>query len=236
MGPFQFCLSCGASSDAEELGPAPATNDSQPRHHWLHWLAHWRTPVVVGPLLAALVLAGGVGAQMLTAEIPDPVREPPVTCWDGRAAPPGGTCRAVSGVTGLHWVFPTFHSYQDRCIDVLEEHPEYPRPAMFDCEFAFGEHMTRATYLEVDNVESGLRFFFRTLSDAEREKEVTTDGTPFRFIWRDRTADGYRLTAMYVDFPFAVTILADRPALRERAFDLLDFRAPQELQAAFDQK
>lgn len=229
VGDFQFCLSCGASvtdavTDAGERADEPASG----LRGLLRKVARWRTPIVVIPSLVALAVVGGLGAQMLTAEIVPPEVEPEVICWDGEVVGSSGDCSAPSGVAGLRWVFPGFRPGRDDCVDVLIAHPEYARPTMYECETEVAGEQVTIAYMQLADVVAGRRYFEKTFT-GEREKVRTADGAPSRYVWRQRGDDGFELASMYTDFPYAVTVTADRPRLRDRAQRGLDFRHPDKI-------
>src|SRR5438874_1636976 len=64
------------------------------------FLHRWRAPLVLVPLVGGLVAAGGVGASMLWAHLPDRAAAGAVTCWDG-AQRSAGACSQPHGLPGL---------------------------------------------------------------------------------------------------------------------------------------
>jgi hypothetical protein len=233
LGTFRFCLNCGASVAEDELGPSvpPPAPTSRVRRA-LRAIARWRAPLVVVPLLALLATVAGVGAQMLTAEIPDPPPQVQVTCWDGSQVGSGDACTMPSGEEGLRWVFPTFHPNRDDCLDVLISHPEYTRPAMFECDFKVAGRWVKVSYMELAGVDPARIYFEKDFPNAKRETVRTAEGTPYRYVWRKYTAEGYELAAMYIDFPYAVGIVARDAAHRDAALRELEFRHPDRMSVA----
>jgi hypothetical protein len=261
LGAFRFCLNCGATvpvdgradgpPDGPSAGPpagrpagrpagppdgpgaeeqdAPAPSSGLRRA--LRGIARWRTPIVVFPLLAGVAIAAGTGAQMLTAKIPTDTRAE-ITCWDGGAARAAEDCAPPSGVAGLRWVFPTFHPQRDDCVDVLVEHPEYPRPAMYACELKVGRRWVAVTYMQLADVDAGRRYFEKAFPGSVREKVRGAGGTPYRYVWRKRTDDAFVLASMYVDYPFAVTVSASAAEDRDRGLRKLVFRPPDRMRVA----
>jgi hypothetical protein len=232
-GRFRYCLNCGAPLHADELGPVAGTQPQPSRiRRALRGLARWRTPLVVFPLLAGLAIVGGLGAQMLTEKIPPAASGAQVTCWDGGTVESADACTAPSGVDGLRWVFPTFHPDRDRCVDVLVAHPEYLRPAMYECDLKVSKHWVSVTYMQLADVDAGRRYFEKSYPRSEREKVRTAGGTPYRYVWRKATDEGYELAAMYMDFPYAVSIRADATAYGDQALRELAFRHPDRIRVA----
>ena len=229
-GSFRFCMSCGADLLAKETDPDVAKASRLSRE--LRRIAPWRTPLVVFPLLAALAVVGGMGARMLTQEIPPPEPQTQVLCWDGTVTESASGCTAPSGVDGLRWVFPTFHPDRDDCVDVLIEHPEYPRPAMFECDFKAGNRWLKVTYNELASVEAARKYYEKEFPDADREQVRTAEGTPYRYLWRQQTDAGFELAAMYIDFPYAVEVVAKTASSRDLALRKLGFRHPDKMSVA----
>lgn len=236
-GTFRFCLSCGASLEAaEQLGPALATEPSATSRtlQVLRRIARWRTAIVVFPLLGGLGVVAAVGAQMMTASIPEPEAPSEVTCWDGGVVDGPDACTMPSGQAGLRWVFPTFHPNRDDCVDVLVLHPEYARPAMWECDFKVAGHWVTVVYMQLAGLDPARRHFEKYFPNSERERVRTAEGNAYRYVWRQRTEDGFELAAMYIDFPYAVSITADKAQLRDLALRELEFRHPDRISVAED--
>lgn len=243
----RFCLNCGARTDgsgtppdgsSEAMTPIPeaspeASPDPEPRpdrapnkrspgrRAW-RGAVRWRSPLVIVPLLAALGLAGSIGAEMLWAEIPRPLAKPDsVRCWDGPIETDPDACTEPTGVNGLAWVFPLFTPSEVECDDVLVEHPDYQRPTMWECVIeADGEEIS-LTYSELTSVAEGLDFISREYDGFERKEIVAKNGDPVRYEWRRPVKDGFTMTSMYVGFPYAVEVRAEKKKIREWALETL---------------
>jgi hypothetical protein len=235
-GTFRFCLSCGADVLAPVPVPVPVSAAAKPSRlrRVLRRVVRVRTPLVVLPLLAGLTVVGGMGASMLTEEIPPPVPHTQVACWDGSGADSLDDCVVPAGVEGLRWVFPTFHPNRDSCVDMLVVHPEYLRPAMYQCDFKVPKAWVTVTYNELASVEAARKYFEKQYSDADREQVRTAEGTAYRYVWRQQTDEGYALAAMYMNYPYAVEIVAKSAKARDEALRKLDFRHPDKMAAVFD--
>lgn len=188
-------------------------------------IAHFRTPLVVLPLVGALVVSGGIGAQLLLEQVPGPRAEPDtVRCWDGERVVDGRDCGLPEDVEGLRWVFPSFQPDEDECRDVLVDNPTFNRPAMWECTVEIGGAPVVITYSQLTGVKPARAFITREYGDAERVTVEADNGTPVRYEWRRRLGaddpqgrEGFVVTAMYVEHPYAVEVLADDRALREDA-------------------
>ena len=234
-GTFRFCLNCGASMEApDQLGPAPTgeTGAVSRNRRVGRRIARWRTAIVVFPLLGGLAVVAGVGAQMMTAQIPEPEPPPEVTCWDGGVVEGADECTMPSGQAGLRWVFPTFHPGRDDCVDVLVSHPEYARPAMYECDFKVAGRWVKVAYMQLAGVDPARRFFEKSFPESDRERVRTAEGAAYRYVWRQRTDDGFELATMYTDFPYAVSITAEKAQHRDLALRELEFRHPDRISVA----
>lgn len=190
-----------------------------------------RTTLVVLALLAGLVAAGAVGANLLFAEIPakgpDPVS---VSCWDGEQRADPDACGQPTGVRGLRWVFPSFHPSDEGCRNVLDEHPEFQGPTMWACDVEIAGSPVLITYSELTEIEESLRYLERNYAGVERTTVKSDDGNTLRYEWRRPFEDGYVLISVYAEHPYAVEVRAEDEVLREDALaTVVKFRAPSAL-------
>lgn len=234
----RFCANCGAAVDTDPGAPdvavpLPAAGRPSGFVRSMRWVARWRSPIVIVPLLGALLVSGGMGARMLLAEVPEKAKAgPSITCWDGTEAPAEAGCDLPTGRDGLRHVFPSFRPDRDTCRDVLVEHPDLPRPTMWECDAEVGGEPVLITYSELTGVEDGLRFLEREYAGSEREGVLGRGGGGiYRYVWRRALGvEGFDLASSYVDFPYAVTVAADNSLHRDRALStLVDFRWPGEI-------
>lgn len=227
----RFCTNCGASVDApadQDSSPPPVVRDRPSGFtRAMRALAHFRTPLVLLPLIGALVVSGGIGAQMLWEQVPTAEPEAAtVRCWDGERVVDEQDCGLPQGVAGLRWVFPSFRTDQDQCRDVLLDNPEFNRPTVWECTVEIGGAPIVITYSELTGVKPARAFIRREYGDATRRTVKAKNGTPVRYEWRRRLEDGqdrtgFVLTSMYVGFPYAVEILAEDRVLREDALAMI---------------
>jgi hypothetical protein len=186
-----------------------------------------RLALIFVPLLVGLLLVATLGARMLTAEIPDrTVERGPVEeiCWDGESRP-AEQCGVPSGRVGLRWMFPSFKPADLRCRDALPDFPKSTRPTMLECKAFSPVGPSTITYSELTEVE-------RARANLEKRfglppEEIDDELGP-RLMWTegDKPRNGfYELAVMYVDLPFAVEVRAGSAEARDRAFDLVRFRA-----------
>jgi hypothetical protein len=188
-----------------------------------------RAALVVVPLAIGLVIAAGVGARMLLAEVPDrsAAEAPPeAVCWDGEPQPEGG-CEMPTGRAGLRWMFPSFERATDRhCRDVLPDSPKSTRPAMFECSGEVPSGSVRIIYSQLTDVERGRANFEKEHGGPPEEID---DQLGRRLLWSEGDNPGnhvYELDVMYAELPFAVEVRARSAAARDEALErLVRFRA-----------
>lgn len=212
--------------DVTETAEAP-----MPSGRWraVHWVVRHRTPFVVVPLVAAVAVAGGVGAQLMTATIPAASSD--VVCWDGRSVAASDDCTSPVGTVGLQWVFPGFRPHRDGCRDVLVDRPEQQRPAMWECVRRVGGQRVTVTYIQVADVEEALRYFDRRFGTAPREEVATAEGELARYLWR-RAGRAPELATLYAEHPYAVGIRAGNLRLVTEALRTIGFRHPDRISVA----
>jgi len=240
----RFCTNCGAPTDATrkqpvladhlepiELGEVVVMSTGQPRQvPAMRWLARWRAQIVLNLLVAALLVAGGVGARMLWARIPVPTTPPvTITCWDGEQRL-RDDCTRPTGEECLRHVFPSFRSGQE-CTDLLRKRPSSTKPlaapssraiarAMWRCRVRSDGEPVVVTYRELTSVRDGLSYHDEAYGDGARESITAGDKSPVRYVWRDPRGAGrdqVALTSMFVAFPYDVTVKAQTVRIRDRA-------------------
>ena len=194
------------------------TEPDRARRGFWATLFHWRTPIVLIPLVIGLGYSGAVGAQMLWAEVtPTPVTAPVVTCWD-RTADAAADCPAPEGLAGMRWVFPSFRPGADKCKQVAYKDNGTPRPLEYSCKVRVAGTTARVNYSERSDLERGLTYFANRY-DNVRPLAI---GGGARLIYRDPEPqkDGtYEVTVAYTTYPFAVTVTAVNERLRDRVLD-----------------
>lgn len=193
-------------------------------------IVRWRTPLVVVPLLAGLVLAGAVGARMMTTRTPDPVGVVnTVTCWNGKEKASADDCATPAGKAGLLWVFPSLRPNRPQCSDDRKADPDLPRPVQFTCTIRVAGRTADVTYFQLADLRGGLRYHDRQFGRDNREKARGNDGETERYVWRRQVKDRYELVSAYVEHPFAVQVVAPERRVRERALRVVRFRASERI-------
>ncbi len=196
------------------------------------WLVRRRTPLVVIPMIAGLIVAGSIGAQMMLERVPEQVTAaPPVICWDKSEAPAAADCSLPTGEDGLQWVFPSFDPQKSDCRNLLEGTENPLRPASWACDTAsrYGAS-TRVTYIELAEAKAGRIYFQKQFKGANRAGVKDKTGKVFRFEWRQRTEDGFEVASVYKNFPFAVTVTSDKVAFLNKIYrSRVKFRQPERI-------
>lgn len=200
-------------------------------------VTRFQTVFVVVSMLIGLAVAASYGVRLLYADpLPVSAQAPDVTCWD-RTLAPASECSLPSGVAGLGWVFQSFDKSDDRCVDVLVEHPDYKRPAMWRCTTTVGGRPVDITYSELTSVASGLAYHKDLFQGAKLSAFPGPDGHIDRYVWRQpEPVDGvWRMAAMYVDFPYAVLVEASTLRDRDRTYDdLVRSRDPKHITTRYE--
>lgn len=184
------------------------------------WLVRRRTPLLLIPMLAALIVVGSIGAQMLLEEVPEPeANAPPVICWDKQEAPTAQECSTPTGTPGLRWVFPSFAPRKDGCRELADQDPDSRRPTQWQCGTTFGNGVTvQVSYIELAGAKSGRTFYSKRFAGSDRVEVADREGNVFRYEWRQPTEEGFELATVYKDFPFAVTVESKNAAFRNKVF------------------
>lgn len=234
----RFCTNCGARIDGT-LGEAPfpvylgrdGVDEPPGDQPAAPGLVGWRSLLVVAPLVVGLLVSGGIGAQMLWAQIPskDPAAAPKaatVTCWDGLVRV-SAECTFPSGAKGLRYVWPSLRRAGSSCRDVSKDRPESRRVEVWECRVRAGEANVTITYSEFTSTAAGLRFHQRIYGADVREAKAD-DESAARYVWRDAgdgRADDTEVASMYVRFPYAVSVRAPTRPIRDQALrTLVEFR------------
>lgn len=201
-------MSALAPEPADELVPLCETGRHGPSRR--------RTALVALPLLAGLVVAGGVGGRLALSPGQDAVAaDGGVTCWDGEPAETIEDCRRPRGIAGLTWVFPSFDRERLECVDELVSHPEYTRPTMWTCAQAVGGRAVDVTYSEVTGIQDALRFL-----DRLHGPDARSTG-PAAYSWSPTvTRSGAWVASLLLrDVPFSVTVTATQRSDAARALE-----------------
>jgi hypothetical protein len=200
------------------------------RHVVLRTVKRLRSLIVLVPLAAVVLVAAGIGASKLWAEIP--VREdpdPPVTCWDGTETTLS-ECSEPTGLRGLRWVFPSFRPSDDACERVRRSERNQERPLEVACTSSFDQRPVTLTYSVRTSLDQGLTFLERRYGEPPTE-----DADGERLVFRSQGADEdglHSATVAYADHPFAVTVEAPDPDVRDDALaELVRYRPADEVVA-----
>ncbi|GAA5140307.1 hypothetical protein GCM10023340_00230 [Nocardioides marinquilinus] len=198
----------------------PATE--APERPWpVRVLLRWRAVLVLVPLLAGLLIAAAVGANMLRAEPERDDTVPDVTCWDG-AQRPAAECTEPTGVAGLRWVFPSVDP--DECRQVQARGKNAASVVQLVCRTTFAAQTVRITYTRRPSAGASKAALRKSFGNAEPSTAAGGD----RLSYRARDGDGLltaRVGVTYADHPFSVIVEAPDSGLRDRALrSLVRFR------------
>lgn len=185
--------------------------------------------LIVLPLVIGLFVVAGIGARMLTAEVPERSattnEQAPERCWDGELVPVNG-CPVPTGRPGLRWVFPSFRPNDLSCHDATADFPQSTRPTMYLCDGSVATGPVTILYSQLTSINRGRASFVKAFGG---EPEEIHDDFGRRLLWQetdDPGADGdYDLAVMYPNVPFAVEVTADSAdGLDEALESLVKFR------------
>ncbi len=199
--------------------PAPDDEDDEP-HVVLRTLRRARSLLVLVPLVAGLLVAAGIGASKLWADLPDRAAAPPdVTCWDGATAPLA-ECTAPDGRAGLRWVFPSFRRDADSCREIRRPARGRERPTEFTCSVIVDQRPVTIVYSVRTSTTEGLAFLERSYGT-----EPVVDGDRLVFTADEPGEGRYRVTVAYAEHPYSVTVEAPAPDVRDTALaELVELR------------
>lgn len=178
--------------------------------------------LIVLPLVLGLLVVAGIGARMLTAEVPDREAavnaEAPERCWDGTPVPVEG-CPLPTGRAGLRWVFPSFRPSEQDCRDAKPEFPRSTRPTMYLCDIDVAAGPVEVLYTQLTNVARGRSSYAKTYG----EPEIVEDDLGKRLVWHETDSTGddndYDLVMMYSSLPYAVEVTAQSPEALDEVLD-----------------
>ena len=174
--------------------------------------------------------APGAQAQLVESEpTNDPV--PPVvpavgSCWDGRPTTAMSLCGLPDGARGLEWVFPSFADDRALCHKARPNPDSYPVAESFVCfQRALGRPVT-ITYDQIEDVDKVEGWLLQRLGEQSMREVPGAHGG--RCIFRDGRSRPARITGMYEEFPYVVSVYAESPQAAAHAWRaIVKQRPPQ---------
>jgi hypothetical protein len=148
----------------------------------------------------------------------DPAQPPAKssTCWDGRETTSLKLCGLPDGARGLEWVFPSFARDRLLCHKAQPNADSYPVVESYECfQRALGRPVT-VTYDQVEDPALVERWLLTRLGTQHRKEIPGAHGG--RWIFKDGASRPARITAMYAQFPYVVSVYADSPQAAVRAW------------------
>ena len=148
------------------------------------------------------------------------------TCWDGRETSSLKLCGLPDGARGLEWVFPSFAADRDECHRARPNDDSYPVVESYECfQHALGQPVT-VTYDEVRDPADVERWLLARIGKAHRKEIPGPHGG--RCIFTDGANRPARVTGMYEQFPYVVSVYAATPQAASRAWQKLVRQRPPE--------
>jgi hypothetical protein len=211
--------------------------------------SHWRDAVLL--LVLAIVIAGGLvhygrdmtdepsastghslsgkpstraQAELDSARPADPATPSGGTCWDGRHTASLSLCGLPDGARGLAWVFPSFADSRASCYKAEPSSDSYPVVESYECfQQALGQPVT-VTYDQVEDPEQVEHWLLARLGKEHMREVPGPHGG--RCVFKDGTNRPARITGMYEQFPYVVSVYADSPQAASRAWKVLVRQRP----------
>jgi len=175
-------------------------------------------------------------AQLEGAPPADPAAPPSPTggtCWDGRETTSLRLCGLPEGARGLAWVFPSFADDRALCHPARPNDDSYPVVSSYECfQQALGQPVT-VTYDQVKDPGQVERWLLARIGKEHRHLIPGAHGG--RCIFKDGVNRPARVTGMYEQFPYVVSVYAASPQAANRAWRLLvRQRPPEEIRGVRD--
>jgi hypothetical protein len=149
------------------------------------------------------------------------------TCWDGREIAALKLCGLPDGARGLEWVFPSFARDRDLCHKARPNDDSYPVVESYECfQQALGQPVT-VTYDQVQDPQQVEHWLVARLGTKHRRDIPGAHGG--RCIFSDRTNRPARITGMYEQFPYVVSVYAASPQAAVKAWRNIVRQVPPEM-------
>lgn len=160
-------------------------------------------------------------AELEGAPSADPTAEPAPTstCWDGRDTTALRLCGLPQGARGLAWVFPSFGRDRAQCHKAQPNADSYPVVESYECfQHALGQPVT-VTYDQVEDPAQVERWLLSRVGPQHLHRIPGAHGG--RIIFTDGVSRPARITGLYAQFPYVVSVYADSPQAASQAWRLI---------------
>ena len=167
-------------------------------------------------------------ARLEGAPPTDPAAAPSATggtCWDGRETSSLRLCGLPDGARGLAWVFPSFSDDRPLCHPARPNDDSYPVVQSFECFQQVRGQPVTVTYDQVKDPVLVERWLLARIGKKHRRIPGAHGG---RSIFKDAVNRPARVTGMYAQFPYVVSVYAATPQAANRAWQLLVRQRPPE--------
>jgi hypothetical protein len=146
------------------------------------------------------------------------------TCWDGRETTSLKLCGLPEGARGLSWVFPSFRENRVQCHRARPNRDSYPVVQSYECfQRVLGQPVT-VTYDQVKDPQQVEDWLLARLGKKHRVEIPGPHGG--RCIFKDGSNRPARVTGMYDQFPYVVSVYAASPQAASRAWRVLVEQRP----------
>jgi hypothetical protein len=148
------------------------------------------------------------------------------TCWDGRETSSLRLCGLPEGARGLAWVFPSFSDDRALCHKARPNDDNYPVVESYECfQHALGKPVT-ITYDHVKDPQQVEDWLLARVGPRNRHDLPGAHGG--RCVFVDGVSRPARITGMYEQFPYAVSVYAASPQAAKIAWKKLVRQRPPE--------
>jgi hypothetical protein len=148
------------------------------------------------------------------------------TCWDGREIAKLKLCGLPAGARGLEWVFPSFAEDRALCHRARPNDDNYPVVESYACfQEALGKPVT-ITYDQVKHPAQVERWLLARVGKEHMREIPGAHGG--RCVFRDGANRPARITGMYEEFPYVVSVYAASPQAAVRAWQKFVRQVPPE--------
>jgi hypothetical protein len=148
------------------------------------------------------------------------------TCWDGRETTRLKLCGLPEGARGLAWVFPSFERDRALCHKASPNDDSYPVVESYACfQQALGKPVT-VTYDLVKDPQQVEHWLTARLGTKHRREIPGAHGG--RCVFRDGASRPARITGMYEQFPYVVSVYAASPQAAVHAWRMIVRQRPPE--------
>ena len=121
------------------------------------------------------------------------------------------------------------------CTDAKLGDARIARPQQWECTITVRGVDVLVRYSELNDTTTGRTYYEDQYADGSRQTVAGSSGRPARYVWRQRSPDDgvYKLSSMYVDYPFAISVESTDVKARDDVLAVgLKFRDPRDMRGS----